>query len=140
MDGCDSLWHMVGDCAVQFWLLRRKKVISPLKGAIAQSWVSAAITVVITVVAWIVIFGCFVTKTVYDDHEDLAGENTQLSTSNSSLSRQLTDATTHAQQRCEETNGKEIKQLKTRLNLACYLPDRRLSAEQRDTLLQELND
>jgi hypothetical protein len=96
----------LGNVGAQFWRLRRKKAMSPLREAIAQSWVSASVTTGITIVAWIVILGCFITKTVYDDHKALVSQNRELTAEHISLGSQLDDAKTNAEQRCEERTAR----------------------------------
>jgi hypothetical protein len=82
---------------------------------------------------------------VWEDHHSIVGKNQQLLSENADLRSQLSDANNNAQQRCEQAKngeiqrkGGEIQRLKQQLNAACYLPDRRLSDEQRDDLFHLL--
>jgi len=77
-------------------------------------------------------------RVAHQDHQMLAAKNKSLTAENEHLGSQLQDAESNAEQRCEQANGQEIKRLKRQLNAACYLPDRHLTAEQREYLFVNL--
>ncbi len=122
----------LGNVAVQFWLLRRRKVRSPLREAFAQSWVSAVVTATMTVIAWTVIVGCFLVKIVYDDHQSLVNRLQDLqgyAKNKQQFDNQLRDARSEA----ERWRGAYLAQSHGDIH-----PDRVLNAEQTNTLFQEL--
>lgn len=102
-----------------------------LRNAVWPGLFEAIGIVVLVLCGW----SFFTGKTIYEDHEYQASVNAQLVAEN--LAKKFKDAQDNAEQRCEQANGKEIKRLKRQLNAKCYLPDRKLTDEQKATLFKE---
>jgi hypothetical protein len=123
-----------------FQLKREKTEIHPFRKALRNSWwpgvFLAAGVAALVFCAW----GVFSIKTVYGDHQSQVSANGRLVTQNKELRDQLSDALRNAEQRCEQAKQTEINGLRKRINAACYLPDRRLTDEQRDELFHLLKN
>jgi len=110
----------------------------PLQKAIRSSlWPSVFEAVgicALVLCAWSI----FIAKTIYDDHRSQVSSNAQLMRENLELAAKLKDAKENAEHRCEQAKQIEIDGLRKRIRAACYLPDRRLTDEQRDELFHLL--
>jgi hypothetical protein len=110
-------------------------------------WETALITVVVLVTTMLAVYGpqfiWQVIKLTREDHRTIAESNQQLIAENKDLHSKLSGALTNAERQCEQNKGTEIRRLKSRLNGACYRPDRHLTKEDRAVIfaaLQKITD
>jgi hypothetical protein len=105
-------------------------------------WETAVMTAVVLVTSIVLVYGpqfiWQLVRVAREDHRTVVASSQQLATDNKSLRNQLSDATHNAEQQCEQAKGDEIKQLKKRVNAACFNPDRRLGPMEQEQLFSAL--